>query len=369
MTIKFFDLQKQTSLLNYSAISAIEEVIKSTNFSGGEFVEKFENEFSEYIGVKHCIAVNSGTSALHLALLSKNIGTSSEVITTPHSFIATSWAITYSGAKPVFVDVDPNTGLIDLKKITAVISSKTKLFLPVHLYGNPINLSVINQISKEFNIPIVEDAAQAHASKFQNKMIGSWGNTTCFSFYPGKNLGAFGEGGCILTNDEEEAEFLRRLRNHGQSVKYKHEHIGFNYRMDGIQAAILSVKLKQLNSWTKRRHEIASYYRQELGSLSSIKLLDTTENASSSNHLFVIHVEDRANLAEFLTSKSIQSSYHYPTPIHLQKAYSFLGHKRGDFPVTEKLADTCISLPLYPEMDNAHCEKVVEALREWSVKN
>jgi len=309
--------------------------------------------------------VNSGTSALHLSLLAKGIKPGDEIITVPNSFISTTWAITYCGANPIFVDVDPKTWLIDTDMIEEKITKKTKAILPVHLYGQPCQMDLINNIAKKHNIAVVEDAAQAHAAKYKNNKIGSLGNTTCFSFYPGKNLGAYGEGGAILTNDKFEASLLSKLRNHGQSKRYYHDIVGYNYRMDGLQGAILNVKLKHIQKWTDERNRIASIYSNKLGLIKEVQVPLIEKNNISAFHLYVIKAKNRDKLISFLSEKGIDTGLHYPVPIHLQDSYKYLGHKLGSFPTSELNASECLSLPLFPELTDEQIKFVYKSITEF----
>ena len=362
MKVPFLDLKVQDENLRKDINFAINNVIDETQFSSGKFVEKFEFQFSKFCDAKYCVGVNSGTSALHLALLAHGIGPGDEVITVPNSFIATAWAISYVGAKPVFVDVDPETYLIDPNLITQKVTKKTKAVIPVHLYGQPADMDVINEISKNYNLIVIEDAAQAHAAAYKNSPIGSLGNTTCFSFYPGKNLGAYGEAGAVVTNDKVISEKIRSLRNHGQSERYIHDDIGYNYRMDGIQGAILYVKLNSLHECTEERNKISDAYDSYFQKIEAIDTVKIRPYNYSSRHLYVLHYNDRSKLIEYLNKNGVGTGVHYPIPIHLQKAYNFLNHKIGDFPVAEKNAFFCLSLPIYYGLDKKEIAIIIELI-------
>jgi dTDP-4-amino-4,6-dideoxygalactose transaminase len=365
MKIPFLDLKAQFSIVKNEIESSLQEVIKNTAFASGPFVKQFEKEFAEFCGTEHCITVNSGTSALHVALLAHGVQSGDEVITVPNSFIATSWAITYCGAKPVFVDVDAETYLINCDLIEKAITSKTKVILPVHLYGQPANINRINEIAKKHNLIVIEDSAQAHAATYDCLRVGSKNNTSCFSFYPGKNLGAYGEGGAVTTNDDDVANRIRMLRDHGQSKKYHHEIIGFNYRMDGFQGAVLSVKLKYLQQWTDKRNVIANMYKDGLKDIKELQLPVIRTDMVSAYHLYVIHTKYRDDLLSHLSKNGIAAALHYPVPIHLQEAYEHLNYKKGDFPVTESNAQQCLSLPMYAELPHQNVKEIILAISNF----
>ena len=365
MKVPFLDLKAQFRVIKNEVESSLQEVMENTAFASGPFVQKFEEEFAEFCGAKYCVAVNSGTSALHLALLSHGINSGDEVITVPNTFIATAWAITYCGAKPVFVDVDPETWLIDPKLIEKEITPKTKAILPVHLYGQPADMDSINEIAKRRGLIVIEDAAQAHGAMYKDKRIGGLGNTTCFSFYPGKNLGAYGEGGSVVTDDEEIANYISMLRDHGQSKKYYHDFVGYNYRMDGFQGAVLSIKLKYLQEWTDKRNEIARSYSDGLKNIDGLQVASVRDKAVSAFHLYVIHTVQRNDLLKYLTEKGISTGLHYPIPIHLQKAYKHLNYNKSDYPITEKNTAECLSLPMYPEMTDEQVSIVISRMKRF----
>jgi dTDP-4-amino-4,6-dideoxygalactose transaminase len=363
VSVPFMDLRAQFAGLRDEVLPALEEAAESAAFILGPRVAEFEDAFAEYVGSRHCIAVNSGTSALHLALIAAGVGPGDEVITVPMTFIATSWAISYCGATPVYVDVDPVTYTMDPSQVEAKITPRTKAILPVHLYGQSADLDPLLEIGRRHGIPVVEDAAQAHGASYQGQSVGTFGQCGCFSFYPGKNLGAFGEGGAVVTDDDRVASRLRALRDHGQEKRYHHTEIGFNYRMDGLQGAVLRIKLNHLPEWTERRVELARRYDQLLEGL-PIRRPGTASGRGHVWHLYVIVHSQRDHLRGKLAAADIQTGLHYPTPLHLQPAYAHLKHRVGDFPVSEWVARECLSLPLFPEMTNEQQDAVVVALKE-----
>lgn len=361
LPVPFMDLRAQFSNLRDEVLPALEEAAESAAFILGPRVAEFEDAFAEYIGARHCVAVNSGTSALHLALIAAGVGTGDEVITVPLTFIASSWAISYCGATPVYVDVDPVTYTIDPKQVEAKITPRTKAILPVHLYGQSADLDALLEIGRRHGIPVVEDAAQAHGATYRGKSVGTLGQSGCFSFYPGKNLGAFGEGGALVTDDDEIAHRVRVLRDHAQEKRYHHTEIGFNYRMDGLQGAVLRIKLNHLPDWTERRKELAKRYDHLLQGLPVRRPSEAPERGHVW-HLYVILHSERDRIRNELAAADIQTGLHYPMPLHLQPAYSHLGHRTGDFQVSEWVSRECLSLPLFPEMTDAQQDAVVEAL-------
>lgn len=362
MKVPFSDLGKQYWNLREEILPVLDDVCKKSAFCLGEYVEEFEKNFARYCAARYCIGLNSGTSALHLALLACGIKEGDEVILPSQTFIATAWGITYCGAKPVFVDIDSRTYTIDTKKIEAAITTKTKAIIPVHLYGQPADMDEINKIAKRYNLFVIEDAAQAQGALYKKKKVGTFGDSACFSFYPGKNLGAFGEGGAVITNNPELAEKIRILRNHGQSKKYYHDVIGFNYRMEGVQGAVLNIKLKYLDEWDKKRRQIASLYNKMLIS-TSLTLPFEADYSESVYHLYVVLNPKRDILAQKLQERGIATGLHYPVPLHLQKPYSYLMHKEGDFPEAERNARECLSLPIFPEMTEDQVEYVANKIR------
>lgn len=361
--VPFLDLQAQHRQIRDEVFAAWEDICESCRFAQGPATQVLEREFAAYCGVQHCVTCNSGTSALHLALRVLDIGPGDEVITVPMTFIATVWAISYVGARPVFVDIEPGRRTLDPARLEAAITPRTKAILPVHLYGMPADMAPILEIAARHHVPVIEDAAQAHGARYQGRRTGQWGRLACFSFYPGKNLGAYGEGGALVTNEEALAARARRLREHGQSRRYYHEELGYNYRMDSLQAAVLSAKLKRLEGWNAARVAQARRYDAWLKDLPVTRpaFFPDTESVW---HLYVIECDRRDEVRERLAAAGVETGLHYPVPVHLQQAYAHLGHRAGDFPVSEALAGRCLSLPMFAEMTEAQQERVVQALAE-----
>lgn len=362
--IPCLDLKRQHNVLKTEMFEAFEKVYDKTAFSGGPFVEEFEKNFSEYTGAKYAIGVSNGTIALHLAMLALGIGREDEVIVPANTFIATAWGVSHSGATPVFVDCDANTWEIDASKIEEKITARTKAVIGVHLYGQPFDMDAVSAICKKHKLFLIEDAAQSQGARYKENMVGSFGELACFSFYPGKNLGACGEAGGITTNNERYAKHLQSLRNHGSVTRYYHDEIGFNYRMGGLEAASLSVKLKYLEEWNNRRRDIAKRYQKEITN-SKIKMQRMPDWADGVYHLFVVTAEKKEDFVNYLTGKNIIPAYHYPVPCHLQKAYQHLGYNKGDFPISEYLASHCISLPMFPELTDEEVTYVIETVNKF----
>lgn len=361
--IPFVDLKTQYQRIKPEINAAIEQVLEQAHFVLGQEVEAFERQFAQYTQTQHAIAVNTGTSALHLALLAVGVEAGDEVITTPFTFIATASAIDYIGAKPVFVDIDPLTCTIDPNLIEAAITPRTKAIVPVHIFGQPANMDEIMSIARRHGLRVIEDAAQAHGAEYHGWRIGGIGDVGCFSFYPGKNLGAYGEGGAVTTNDPEIARKVRMLRDWGAEQKYHHVLKGYNYRMDGIQGAILGVKMNYIENWTEQRRQHAARYDTLLGDA-----FEVPQHASDRRHVYhvyAIHHPQRDQLQRFLAERDIQTGIHYPIPVHLQACFSTLSHKAGDFPQAEQAAKEVLSLPLFPEMTIEQQDQVVAALMEW----
>jgi dTDP-4-amino-4,6-dideoxygalactose transaminase len=359
--VPYLDLQTQYDALRSEVMTALEEICKSTRFAQGPATADFEAKFAAYCGVDHCVSLNSGTSALHLALHCLNVGPRDEVITVSMTFIATAWAISYVGARPVFVDVDPVRRTLDPEKLEAAISPRTKAIIPVHLYGMPAEMDAIIAIAERHGLPVIEDAAQAHGAKLRGTRVGQFGKIACFSFYPGKNLGAYGEGGALITNDASIAQRAHSLRDHAQSQKYFHDEIGYNYRMDSFQAAVLSIKLKHLDEWNTARGDRARYYAELLKD-SSYKLPAHLSDSECVWHCYVIETPERDRVRSALQDVGIQTAVNYPVPIHLQKAYAHLDYRSGDLPMTEALCERCLSLPIYPELSKERMSRVASAL-------
>lgn len=362
--IAYLDLPAQMRPLRKEIDAAIARTLDQCSFCLGPDVAQFEKDFARYCGAQHCVAVNSGTSALHIALLLLNIKPGDEVITTPFTFVATSWAISYVGAKPVYVDIDDATFNLDPKLVEKAITPRTRAILPVHLYGHPVDLDPLLGIARKHNLPLVEDAAQAHGATYKGKVVGTFGVCSCFSFYPGKNLGAYGEGGALVTNDAALAARARALREHGSTVRYYHDEVGFNYRMEGIQGAVLGVKLKHLESWTRERRRVGRRYTELLAG-TPLKLPREAAGAESAFHLYVVRHPRRDDLKKHLEANRIGCALHYPLPLHLQKCYASLGHKAGDFPISERAATECLSLPIYPELTDAQIQRVASVVSDF----
>lgn len=359
--IPCLDLKIQHQQLKKEIFEAFEKVYEKTAFSGGPFVEEFEKAYSKYIGSKYSIGLSNGTVALHLAMLALEIGDGDEVIIPANTFIATAWGISHAGAIPVFVDCDPDTWEIDSSKIEAAITSKTKAVIGVHLYGQPFDVDAVKTICDKYKLFLIEDAAQAQGARYKGNTVGTFGEMACYSFYPGKNLGACGEAGGITTNNEVYSKRLQSLRNHGCNVRYYHDEIGYNYRMGGLEGASLSVKLKYLEGWNNRRREIATQYQKGIIN-PKIKLQYKPEWADGIYHLFVVTTNDKDGFVKHLSDNNIIAAFHYPVPCHLQKAYSYLNYKKGDFPNSEYLAEHCVSLPMYAELIDDEVISVVNAI-------
>ena len=364
MKIPFLDLKAQYISIKKEINLAINEVCEDTAFTNSPYVERFENNFSRYCNTNYAVAVNSGTSALHLSMIALGIGKDDEVIIPANTFIATAWAPSYVGAIPVFVDCCPYTWQIDPEQIKKKITNKTKAIIGVHLYGQPFDIDAVKEIAKEYNLFLVEDAAQAHGAEYKGRRVGGFSEMACFSFYPGKNLGTYGEGGCITTNNQRYANRLRSLRNHGSTKKYYYDEIGYNMRMGGIEGAVLNIKLKYLDQWNRKRKEIAKVYHENIKNL-KIKMQKQNNFTDSVFHLFIITTEDSDSLIKYMNSKNIYPGKHYPVPCHLQKAFNHLKHSRGDFLNSEYLADNCVSLPMYPELKNQEVDKIINLLNNY----
>ncbi|MGB3946821.1 MAG: DegT/DnrJ/EryC1/StrS family aminotransferase [Bacteroidia bacterium] len=362
--INCLDLKGQHKQIKAEIFEAFEKVYENTAFSGGPFVEEFEKNFAAFCGTQFAVGLNNGTSALHLAMLALGIGAGDEVILPANTFVATAWGVSYAGATPVFVDCTPDTWQIDATKIEQKITSKTKAIIGVHLYGQPFDIAAVAEIAKKHKLFLVEDAAQAQGAIFNGVAVGSFGEMACFSFYPGKNLGACGEAGGITTNNEGYYKHLQSLRNHGSVVRYYHDEVGYNYRMGGLEGASLNIKLKYLSGWNQRRKEIAKRYQSEIKN-KSIKLQTQPEWADSVYHLFVVTTDDRERFVKYLNDNSINPGFHYPVPCHLQKAYASLGYKNGDFPNSEYLASHCVSLPMYAELTDEEVTHVIATINNY----
>ncbi len=363
MIVPYFDLKAQYASLREEVLAALDRAGSKAAFIQGEDVDAFEQEFAAYCGVKHCIALNSGTSALHLALLAARVKAGDEVITTSNTFIATAEAISYTGARPVFVDIDPRTANIDPGKVAAAVTSRTRVILPVHLYGLAAEMDSIMKTAAQHGLMVIEDACQAHGARCRGARVGSIGQSAAFSFYPSKNLGAYGEGGALTTNDDAIAAQARALRSHGESRRYFHDTVGFNYRMSGFQGAILRLKLRHLDKWNARRRELAEVYRRTLAG-ARVELQDAATPGERVFHLLVVYVANRDAVRAKLEDRGVGTGVHYPLPIHLQKPYQSLGYRQGDFPNTERACEQVISMPLYPEMSDEQAVYAAQTLRE-----
>lgn len=366
MKIDFVDLRAQYAAIAPEVDSAINRVIAAADFILGKDVELFEQEFAAFCDVEHAVGVDSGMSALELALRAHGIGEGDEVITVSHTFSATAFAISATGALPVFIDVDAQTYNMNPALIEAAIKPRTKAILPVHLYGQPADLDEISRITHQYNLLLIEDACQAHGARFQDKRVGSFGDAACFSFYPGKNLGAYGDGGMIVTNDAGIAAKLRVMRNCGQSEKYKHVMVGFNRRLDNLQAAVLRVKLPHLESWNESRRSAAQLYNEFLKDADDIVTPLEGDERTHVYHLYVIQHPRRDELLAHLCTQGISAGLHYPTPVHLQPCYQSLNVPPGSLPVTESLASRVISLPMYPELTRDQIQFVFDRVRQFA---
>jgi dTDP-4-amino-4,6-dideoxygalactose transaminase len=359
--IPLVDLRAQYREIQEEVKEAVARVLADAAYVLGSEVERFESEFADYCGAEHGVAVNSGTSALHLALLAAGVGPGDEVITVPFTFIATAATIRYAGATPVFVDVDPVSHTLDPARLEAAITPRTMALVPVHLYGHPVDMDPILEIARRHGLAVIEDAAQAHGSEYKGRRAGGLGDIGCFSFYPTKNLGACGEGGIVVTSDPERARRVRLLRDWGQTGKYRHELLGFNYRMDGIQGAILRVKLRHLERWTEMRRAHAARYDEELAN-SGVSTPAAMPWARHVYHAYTVRSPRRDALRDALSEDGIQSAIHYPVPLHLQPVFKELGYGQGAFPRAEAAADEVLCLPIYPELPADAPERVAACI-------
>ncbi len=365
--IPFVDLRAQYLSIKEEIDGAIAEVLDSCQFVLGEKVEAFESDFAGYCQTRYALGVNSGTSALHLALLAAGVKPGDEVITVSYTFVASVAAIRYTGARPVLVDIDPRSGTMDPARLEAAITPRTKAIMPVHLYGNCADMDPILEIARRHDLIVIEDAAQAHGAEYKGQRAGSIGSLACFSFYPGKNLGAYGEGGAVVTNDVDCAGVIRRLRDHGQTQKYHHDTVGYNYRMEGMQGAVLGVKLRHLDDWNAARRKHATHY---LGLLADtrLRLLEEMPLTRSVYHIFPVFTPQRENLGEYLKERGISTGIHYPIPVHLQAGYRDLGYKVGDFPHTEQASNEVLSLPIYAELSSEAVTAVSDSIRQFCLQ-
>jgi dTDP-4-amino-4,6-dideoxygalactose transaminase len=365
MEVKFVDLGRQYNLHQVEIDKAIGKVIDNTAFIGGEEVEKFEENFADKIGVKHCISVANGTDAIYITLKMLDIGEGDEVITVANSWISTSETITQTGARPVFVDIEPDFYNINTDLIEEKVTERTKAILPVHLYGQPANLQKIKEVAKKYDLFVIEDSAQAHFAKYQDKILGTFGIAGTFSFYPGKNLGAFGDGGAIVTSNDELAEKVRMFSNHGALQKHHHKMEGINSRLDGIQAAVLNVKLKYIEQWNRERYENALFYNKLLKNIPEVTIPKIRKDSTHIFHLYVIRAQKRDQLKQYLSKEGVSTSIHYPTPLPFLEAYDYLAHKPRDFPIAFEYQSQILSLPMFPELKKNEIEYVVNYIREF----
>jgi dTDP-4-amino-4,6-dideoxygalactose transaminase len=363
MKVPFVNLRLLHAEIEQELAEVFSRVLKNSSFVLGPEVEQFERDYAAYCGTEHCVAVNTGTAALHAVLVALGVGPGDEVITVPHTFIATAEAITAVGATPVFVDIDPNSFCMDPRQLESAITAKTRAIIPVHLYGQTADMDPINTIAERHQIPVIEDACQAHGAEYKGRKAGSLGLAGCFSFYPGKNLGACGEGGAVTTNDATLAQRMRMWRDHGSCKKYEHKFAGHNMRMEGLQGGILAVKLKYLDRWNAQRREAALHYASALAG-TQITLPTEMPYGKHVYHLFVVQSDDREALRRQLSEAGIESGLHYPIPLHMQEAYRHLGYNEGDFPVSEKVKDRILSLPMYPGLEIAAIQQVAAELQE-----
>jgi dTDP-4-amino-4,6-dideoxygalactose transaminase len=369
MNIQLVDLKAQYETIKNEIDPVMKEVVSETAFIGGQHVAKFEEAFAKFCGVKHCVGVGNGTDALFIALKTLGIGAGDEVITVANSFIATSESITQTGARVVFVDIDPKTYNIDTNKIEAKITSKTKAIVPVHLYGQPVDMDPILALAKKHKLKIMEDCAQAHGAVYKGRTIGSIGDMACFSFYPGKNLGAYGDAGAIVTSDETLAKKARMFANHGRVDKYDHEIEGINSRLDGLQAAILGVKLRHLDAWSEARRKNAYLYNEHLKGVDLVTPVEIS-NVKAVYHLYVVRVKKdfRQKLQDHLKSKGIATGIHYPIALPNLKAYSYLRHTPNDFTEATKASQEILSLPMYPELSESQIQYITQQIKGAGLK-
>lgn len=370
MKVPFLDLKAQYASIKNEVNLAIQGVLDNTAYVMGKAVFDFEDAFAKRHNVKWCIGTSSGTDANHLVLWALGVGPEDEIIIPANTFIATAWGATLCGAKPVFVDCHPESYNMDPEKVESAITSKTKAIVAVHLYGQPADIDPLLKISKKHDIYLLEDAAQAHLSEYKGAKVGGLSEAASFSFYPGKNLGAYGEAGAVTTNNSELTEKIKMMRDHGMKQKYYHDSFGHNYRMEGIQGAVLGVKMDYLDQWTERRRKVADQYRELLDDIEQIILPIEMPYAKHVYHLFVIQVkeggsEQRDNLANFLSENEISTGLHYPIPVYMQKCFDYLGYKKGDFPVSEKLSSRGLSLPIFPELNYGQVEYISDKIKSF----
>lgn len=357
--IKRIDLTRDFQAHREEYLEAITRVCEETAFSGGRFAEQFNREFAEYVGTKYACGVNNGTSALHCAMMALGVGPGDEVLVPANTYIATAWGVSYTGAVPVFVDCTADTWEIDPGKLEERINGRTKGIIGVHLYGQPFDFAGVREVADRHGLFVVEDCAQAHGAQFEGRNVGALGELGCFSFYPGKNLYAFGEGGSVTCDSEAYFRHMTRLKNQGCDVRYYHDEIGYNMRLEGIQGAVLSVSLKYLPEWTRRRQELGERYLREITN-PLLVMQAHPENTNPVYHLFVITVPDHEDFVRYMEEAGVECNMHYPVPCHLQKAYAQLGYQPGDCPNAEYLAAHCVTLPLFPGMRREEQDRVID---------
>lgn len=365
VNVPYLDLKAQYRSIKGEIDAAVAGLLESCQFILGKEVANFEREFAAYCGASECIALNSGTSALHLALLAAGVGPGDEVITVPFTFVASVAAVIYTGARPVLVDIDPRSFTMDPASIESAITPRTKAILPVHLYGQTADMDPILEIARRYNLIVIEDAAQSHGANYKGRPAGSIGDIGCFSFYPAKNLGAYGEGGAVTTDNPDYAKTVRMLRDWGQEGKYRHVLRGYNYRMEGFQGAILRVKLRHLEQWTERRRAIAQAYNELLSDM-NVETPAEMPWARHVYHVYSVRSKERDALQSALAAEGIQTAIHYALPAHLQPAYADLGYSKGSLPESEKAANSVLALPVYPELTDAHVRLVAQAIENVS---
>lgn len=365
MNIPFLDLTSYHQTIKDELMDKLESCYDANAFCLGEYVERFEQDLSAYTGIKHAIGVNSGTSALHLSLLALGVGPGDEVIVPAMTFISSAWGVCYCGATPVFADVEINSRNLSAQAVSDAITERTKAVIAVHLYGQPAEMKELRDVCSRHKIALIEDAAQALGAKYHNAFVGSWGDLTCLSFYPGKNLGGIGEGGAVLTNDQNLKEKIVSLRNHGTgTTRYIHERIGYNYRMDGLQAAALSVKLPHYDNRNEERRRAAARYASNLKEITNIKIPELRTDLEPIWHLYVILSKDRDRVAKELEVKGIHTGLHYPCPLHLQPCFGYIASKSGSYSNAEEIANSCLSLPMYPELESKSIDYICETVQE-----
>lgn len=361
--IPFLSLSQQTAALKDEALAAIGAVIDAQGFANGPAVEAFEKSLATFLGVRDVVCVNSGTTSLQAALLACGVGDGDDVLTVSHTWISTAWAVSYVGARPVFCDIDPATCGLDPKELEKKLTPKTKAILPVHLYGQPVDLDPIMDFAKAKGLPVIEDTAQAVGARYKGKRVGTFGRVNATSFYPGKNLGAWGEGGACMTDDAECAARIRRLRDHAQQGRHNHVELGFNWRLDGFQGAVLSIKLRHLDEWNGRRRAIGAKYLAAFEGLPGVRTLPSHPSSESIWHIFPLFHDKRDAFRADLEKRGVQTGVHYPKPVHLQPAYAHLGIAQGSLPESERAASTELSLPMFPELTDAQVDEVIAAVK------